>query len=231
MQTLDSLDRDGGRRLYPSLTNPNWLVLRRRREIFRNWIARIESRRLDVLDVGGRIQPYRPLLEGRVRRYISIDLQRTALVTVAARAEQMPLAADQFDLAICTQMLEYTPEPAAVVGEIHRVLKPGGCLLLSVPSMSPRDADVDAWRFLPAALRNMLSGFSAYEIVPEGGSVIGFFRIVNVCLSIFVRYRMLRSIFQNTLCPLLNVAAEVLNFLSGSNNDQFCANYSVWARK
>jgi SAM-dependent methyltransferase len=231
MQTLDSLNRDGRRRLYPSLTNPNWLVLRRRREIFRGWIARIKDRQLDVLDVGGRIQPYRPLLAGRVRRYIAIDLQKTLLVDIAARAEQMPLAADQFDLVICTQMLEYASVPAAVIVEIYRVLKPGGCLFLSVPSISPRDADIDAWRFLPAALRNLLSGFNAYEIVPEGGSVIGFFRSINVCLSIFVRYPMLRSIFQMTLCPLLNLAGEVFNFLSGSDNDQFCPNYSVWARK
>jgi SAM-dependent methyltransferase len=231
MQTADSLNRDGRRRLYPSLTNPNWLVLRRRREIFRGWIARINDRQLDVLDVGGRVQPYRPVLEGCVRRYIAIDLQKTMLVNIAARAEQMPLAANQFDLVICTQMLEYAPEPAAVVDEIHRVLKPGGCLFLSVPSISPQDADHDAWRFLPAALRNLLSGFSTYEIAPEGGSVIGFFRSVNVCLSIFVRYRVLRSMFQLTLCPLLNVAGEIFNFLSGSNNDQFCANYSVWARK
>lgn len=231
MQTLDSLNRDGRRRLYPSLTNPNWLVLRRRREIFRGWVARSEDRQLDVLDVGGRIQPYRPLLAGRVRRYISIDLQKTLLVDIAARAEQMPLAADQFDLVICTQMLEYASAPAAVIVEIHRVLKPGGCLFLSVPSISPRDADIDAWRFLPAALRNLLSGFNAYEIIPEGGSVIGFFRSINVCLSIFVRYPMLRSIFQITLCPLLNLAGEVLNLLSGSDNDQFCPNYSVWARK
>lgn len=230
-ESLDSLNRQGRRRLYPSLTNPNWLVLRRRRKLFRDWLARVEGQPLDVLDVGGRIQPYRPLLGERLRRYVAIDLQRTLLVDLVAQAERIPLPDNRFDLVICTQMLEYAPEPASVVAEIYRVLKPGGHLLLSVPFVSPRDAEVDRWRFLPAALRMLLSKFSSREIVPEGSSIVGLFRGLNVCLSIFARYRILRAIFQMTLCPLVNLGGELLEFLAGSDNDQFTANYSVWARK
>lgn len=230
-ESLDSLIRDGKRRLYPSLTDPNWLVLRRRREIFRRWIATLKSRQLDVLDVGGRLQPYRPLLGDRIRRYIAVDLQKTALVNIVAKGEQIPLADDQFDLVICTQMLEYAPDPAVVLAELHRVLKPGGRLFLSVPSVSPRDADADTWRFLPAALQRLLSRFSAYEILPEGGSLVGFFRSVNVCLCMFAKYRILRWIVRATLCPLLNITGQCLDALAGSDNDQFCANYSAWARK
>ena len=126
METLDTVNREGRERLYPALTNPSWLVLRRRREIFRKWLARVDGRDLDVLDVGGRIQPYRPLLEGRTRRYVAVDLRQTPLVSVVGRGEQIPFAEAQFDLVICTQVLEYIPEPAAVVAEIYRVLKPGG---------------------------------------------------------------------------------------------------------
>ena len=48
-------------RLYPSLTNPSYLVLRSRRLLFSNW-TRTLGNNLTVLDVGGRYQPYRPLL-------------------------------------------------------------------------------------------------------------------------------------------------------------------------
>ena len=231
METLESLNRDGRKRLYPSLTNPNWLVLRRRREIFRKWLTRISGKELDVLDVGGRLQPYRPLLEGRLRRYVAVDLRQTPLVTIVARGEQMPLASDQFDLVICTQVLEFIPEPGAVIAEIHRVLKPGGCLLLSVPAVSPSDGDEDSWRFLQGSVRRLLSIFKDFEIVPEGGSIVGFFRTINVCLNIFVRYPKLRSVYQWTLCPLLNLSAEFFTRIAGSNNDQFAPNYSAWARK
>jgi SAM-dependent methyltransferase len=231
METLDNVNREGRERLNPSLSNPNWLVLRRRREIFRKWLAQVEGRDLNVLDVGGRIQPYRPLLEGRLRRYLAVDLRPTPLVNIVARGEQIPLASAQFDLVICTQVLEYIPEPGAVIAEIHRVLKSGGCLLLSVPAVFPRDSGHECWRFLPASLRRLTAAFRDSEVVPEGGSVVGFFRTINACLNIFVSYPMLRSIFQWTLCPLVNLSGELMTRVAGSDNDQFAANYSVWARK
>jgi len=231
METLDRINHEGRERLYPSLTNPSWLVLRRRREIFQKWLAKISSHQLDVHDLGGRIQPYRPLLEGRFRRYVAVDLRRTPLVDVVARGEQIPLADEQFDLVICTQVLQYLAQPGTVVAEIHRVLKPGGCLLLSVPAACPRDADEECWRFFPAVLRQFLSSFREVEVVPEGSSVVGFFRTINVCFNIFVRYPALRSVFHWTLCPLVNLSGELMEQIAGSDNDQFAANYSAWARK
>jgi len=231
METLEGINREGRERLYPSLTNPSWLVLRRRREIFRKWLSRIDGRQLDVLDVGGRIQPYRPLLESRLRRYVAVDLRPSALVEVVARGEQIPLADEQFDVVICTQVLQYIAQPSSAIAEIHRVLKPGGCLLLSAPAAFPRDAEEECWRFFPVALRQLLSSFSEIETVPEGSSVVGFFRTINVCLNIFVRYPALRSVFHWTLCPLVNLSGELLERIAGSENDQFAPNYSVWARK
>ncbi len=231
MERLEDVEREAKERLYPSLTNPSWPVLRRRRDIFQKWLAQLEPRELDVLDLGGRIQPYRPLLAGSLRRYVAVDLRQTPLVNIVARGEQIPLASDRFDLVICTQVLEYIPEPAVAIAEIHRVLKPGGCLFLSVPAASVRDADEDAWRFLPAAIRQLLAVFSQSEIVPEGGSLLGFFRTVNVCLSIFARYEALRKVYRWTICPMLNLWGEVLEHMASSNNDQFTANYSAWAKK
>ncbi|HME35359.1 MAG TPA: class I SAM-dependent methyltransferase [Candidatus Sulfotelmatobacter sp.] len=231
METLDSVNREGRERLHPSLTNPSWLVLRRRREIFRKWLARADGRDLDVLDVGGRIQPYRPLLEGRIRRYVAVDLRQTPLVNVVGRGEQIPFAEAQFDLVICTQVLEYIPEPAAVIAEIHRVLKPGGFLLLSVPAVFPRDSDHDLWRFLPESLRYLLRSFCDVEIVAEGSSVAGFFRTASVCLVMFTKPALLRRLLRFTLIPWLNITAASLESLCGSSSDQLAANFSAFARK
>jgi SAM-dependent methyltransferase len=231
METLDTVNREGRERLYPSLTNPSWLVLRRRREIFREWLARVDGDELDVLDVGGRIQPYRPLLEGKVRRYVAVDLRRTPLVNVVGRGEQTPFAEGQFNLVICTQVLEYIPEPAAAIAEIHRVLKPGGVLLLSVPAVFPRDSDHDRWRFLPESLRYLLRSFSDVELVAEGSSIAGLFRTVNVCAVMFAKPAFLRTLLQFTLIPLLNITAASLELLSGSSSDELAANFSAFARK
>ncbi len=228
--TLNEVMRQSRERLFPSLTNPNWLVLRERRRIFDRWLAQLPSRELDVLDVGGRLQPYRPLIADRLRRYVAVDLKLTPLVNVLARGEQLPLASDRFDLVICTQMLEYPPQPSLVVDEIYRVLKPGGRFLLSVPSAAPV-AGVESWRMLPTGLRSLLARFQQIEIVPEGSSVAGLFRTVNACFDIFVRYPTARFVYRRSLCPLLNLAGALLENLSGSHNEQFTANYSVLAQK
>src|SRR5262249_22368725 len=104
METLEQVNRESRERLYPSLTNPSWLILRKRREIFRKWFADLDKQSLSVLDIGGRIQPYRSLLQDRLHRYIAIDVTKTPLVSIVACGEEIPLENSQFDLVICSQV-------------------------------------------------------------------------------------------------------------------------------
>jgi SAM-dependent methyltransferase len=221
----------GRERLYPSITNPNWLVLRKRRELFIAWLKNIRSESLSVLDVGGRIQPYRELLGKRCASYFAIDVNLTPLVDVVGQAEHLPFADRQFDLILCTQVLEYIPEPVVVVNEIYRTLKDGGFLLLSAPAVFPRDSENEYWRFLPCALNRLLSSFSSVEVVPEGNSVVGFIRTTNVCLVAFARPAMLGAVLRFSVIPLLNLLGAAAQWFMRSTNDRFSANYSVLARK
>jgi SAM-dependent methyltransferase len=231
VETLQEVSRRGRERLFPSLTDPSWLILRKRRVIFQRWIAGLQIENLSVLDIGGRIQPYRPLLEGRLHNYVALDMRRSPLVSVVARGEQIPLASAQFDLVICTQVLEYTTEPAHLIAEIHRVLRPGACLMLSVPAIFPRDSDHDNWRFMPHSLRILLRSFRDLEIVPEGGSIAGVFRTACVAMTMLARPARLGQILRFTLVPILNLMAFSLEVVVTSSNDQFTANFSAFARK
>jgi len=227
---LEQVQRESRARLHPSLRNPNWLILRRRRKIFEAGLDRLPGSALCVLDIGGRLQPYRPLLEARTKCYVAVDLQRTPLVNVGAAAEALPFRDDQFDLVICTQVFEYLADPGLVVAEIKRVLRKGGVLFLSAPSLSLRDNDKEYWRFLPEGLRHLLREFETVEVTPEGNSLTGFVRTCNVFVVSFIRPRILAPLWQWTFVPLLNIAGCVLEKRAGQN-DQFTANYSVWARK
>lgn len=231
IESLESVRRVGHERLYPSITNPNWLILRRRREIFKSWITRLNGRDLVVLDVGGRIQPYRPLLQDRVGRYFAIDVKKTPLVDVVARGEKIPFADQHFDLVICTQVLEYVLYPDCVISEIYRVLKAGGVILISAPAIAIRDADEECCRLLPFALRNLLKDFSEIEIVPEGTSIVGFFRMVASGLDVLVHNRLFRAAYRWTLCPILNLLGELLDRIFVSRNQQLTSNYAAFARK
>ncbi len=62
-------------------------------------------------------------------RLNSIDLPASRIVK--AYGEQLPFADNSLDFVICLQVLEHVRHPNAVIEEIFRVLKPGGCCYVS----------------------------------------------------------------------------------------------------
>lgn len=228
---LAGIEDAARRRLHPSIADPNWLVLRIRRRLFQRWLRDVDRQAMWVLDVGGRIQPYRVLLGEKCRRYVAIDLVATPVVNIVGSAEDLPLVSDCFDLVLCTQLLEYIADPVRCINEIYRVLKPGGFLLLSVPAVFPRDSEYDRWRFLPPALRTLLHRFSRVDVAPEGNSIVGLIRTINVCFVMFSKPRAVSKALQLTVIPCLNVLGALVEKLSSSTNDQFSANFSVLAQK
>jgi SAM-dependent methyltransferase len=218
-------------RLYPSLTNPSYLVQRRRRQILTEWINRIPGNQLAVLDIGGRYQPYRPLLENRISRYVALDVLGTVLVDVVGKGQQLPFKSATFDLVIATGVFEYLPEPRVAAEEVHRVLKPGGHLIMSVASVYPRVVGEEHWRYLPAGLKFVLAPFGKTEIVPEVASIGGFLRVTASSLSIFAKYDFVRQVLHHTIVPVLNIAGVLLDRPSISTNDQIAGNYCALAQK
>lgn len=47
--------------------------------------------------------------------------------------EGLPVADDSIDIVICSHVLEHLPRPEFTMGELARILKPGGMLLVGVP--------------------------------------------------------------------------------------------------
>ncbi|MEE2708974.1 MAG: class I SAM-dependent methyltransferase [Gemmatimonadota bacterium] len=50
-------------------------------------------------------------------------------------AEYIPFSDDTFDIVICTEALEHLIAPSEALLEIKRILKPGGLMILTVPSL------------------------------------------------------------------------------------------------
>ena len=80
---LEEVQGASEKRLYPPLTDPNWLVLRKRRDLFRNWINNKIGTVPLVLDVGGRLQPCRVLFPEQTH-YLSVDRLGSPLVIFIA---------------------------------------------------------------------------------------------------------------------------------------------------
>jgi SAM-dependent methyltransferase len=228
---MRSLSEIAERRLNPPLSDPSYLLLRARRQVFDAWANALQGHHLTALDVGGRLQPYRSLLAERVDRYIAVDLVRTEFVSVIANGEALPFAPASFDLVIGTQVMEYVADPQRVARQIHSALKPGGILLASFAACAPRFGEDECWRFMPAGIKTLLAPFVTIEIVPELDSLGSLIRTLNVALDACVHFGIARRVYRASLCPILNVMGLTLGKLRLSSNTQFTANYSVRAVK
>lgn len=215
--------------LNPKLNDPNFLVLRERRRILSEWIEDLPQQALRVLDVGGRLQPYRSLLGERAELYVGIDPVFEGMLDVAGFGECLPFAAESFDLVICTQVLNYTSDPARVIAEIHRVLKPGACLFLSVPAIFPRYHD-QRWRFMPDGLSVLLSSFAETEAAPEGYSIAGLFRSINLFFDTFIQGQVARKVIRLIIFPNVNLVGLTFDGFSRGKSE-FTTNYTYRARK
>jgi 2-polyprenyl-3-methyl-5-hydroxy-6-metoxy-1,4-benzoquinol methylase len=84
-----------------------------------------------------------------------------------AHLQWLPTDAAAYDMIICTQVLEHLSEPALVLGQLQRALKPGGALWLSAPLFyAEHEAPHDYFRYTQYGLRHLLenAGFEVIQI-------------------------------------------------------------------
>lgn len=110
-----------------------------------------------VLDYGCADVPYRRFFPATVE-YLAADIPGNPDATVVIADDgTVPVAADSVDTIISTQVLEHVADPALYLAECHRVLRPGGRLLLSTHGAMVYHPDpVDLWRWTCAGLREQV---------------------------------------------------------------------------
>lgn len=85
-----------------------------------------------------------------------------------ASAERMPLPDERFDAVLCQMGLQFMEDPLGALGEMRRVLKEGGRLILNVPGPAPSMFKVFARsmgrHIAPEAAGFALGVFSLHDI-------------------------------------------------------------------
>jgi SAM-dependent methyltransferase len=90
---------------------------------------------------------------------IDIDAGNPAVTVVADLASPDGIPSDTFDCFVCTQTLQFIYDIQAAVRVSHRLLRPDGVLLATVPAVSKVDRhagiDGDFWRFTTGSCRRL----------------------------------------------------------------------------
>ena len=128
-----------------------------------------------VLDAGAGTAPYRPLFAHC--EYVTQDWPGTVHdaargADIVADLHHLPVGAHRFDFVLCTEVLEHVADPARVLTELHRVLRPGGTLLVTVPFVGQlHEEPHDHWRFTCYGLDGLLAdaGFADGDVRPLTG--------------------------------------------------------------
>ncbi len=177
-----------------------------------------------IVDVGGgeRFQkwlaPYKSLFAHA--DYKTLDYSKASGADVVGDIHAIPLPDASVDAVICASVLEHVKDPMKAMGEIQRILRPGGVLFLHVPSTYPYHARKgvypDYWRFFDDTVTLMLEGFSKSEVVKRGGYF--------TALSFFVP-------LQHRARFLLDPLARVLDRVFRTGERTTTAGYYIYASK
>lgn len=134
-----------------------------------------------MIDVGCGSKPYEAEILGntKISRYVgmeyigAVDYFGTAYqnLELCGDAQRLAFCDEAADVILCSEVLEHLPEPLLAISEAHRILKPGGTYIVTVPStfkfhMEPHDYH----RFTKHGLRYQLSsrGFEVLDLRNRG---------------------------------------------------------------
>ncbi len=134
-----------------------------------------------LIDIGCGSKPFRDRLAPCVDEHVGLDHEETfhdkSNIDLWGSAYEIPTENESFDSALCTAVLEHLEEPEAAIRECHRVLKPGGIALYTVPFIwhlheEPRDF----FRYSKYGLAYLFdkAGFELVEIAALSGFWVTF---------------------------------------------------------
>lgn len=128
-----------------ALENTWDLALRRRAQMIFDALALKSTDH--VLDAGGGDGFYSKLLAPHARRVTLLEFDRRAIDSAVRNGvpssdilhgsvTNIPLGSASVDKIVLTEVLEHVPDESLALQEIHRVLRPGGTLVVTVPNVS-----------------------------------------------------------------------------------------------
>jgi ubiquinone/menaquinone biosynthesis C-methylase UbiE len=216
--------------------------------IFKTLKKQIPQMKGKMLDVGCGNSPFEFLVNQNQCEYVGIDIagadnfdyQNSKIVVFDG--ENIPFENESFENIICTEVIEHIPSPEKIISEMHRVLKPNGLAIITLPwSARVHFAPYDFCRYTPYKLKLLFQNFNEVNIQNRGTDINS---IVSKMIVLFfgnllswsIKDLLLipfKTIFLIIFAPILGIAV-VLSHISiwfnwGSANDPL--GYTITIKK
>lgn len=190
----------------------------------------------DILDVGCGQKPYQHLFA--TSKYVGMEVEQEGhsheqeQIDVFYDGRHFPFPAATFDSVITSQVLEHVFTPQEFLGEIYRVLNPGGKLLLTVPFVwDEHEQPYDYARYSSFGLKHLLqqSGFEVVEARKSTNDTRVIFQLINgyIYKKTVTRNHQLNLLSSVLLMAPFNVLGELLGRILPANSDLYLDNIII----
>jgi SAM-dependent methyltransferase len=205
--SADELDAIRRTRRHPRPTQFDYLHVRRLVSDLRAALGQLDGAVTEALDVYCGSRPYEDLLPPGTRSTgLDVEGNPYGIADVVSN-EFLPFADASFDLVTCYEAFHYVEDPGRGVGEIRRVLRPGGMALISVPFVWEYDRTILEHRYTGPELAALFEGWEDVRVVENGGRAVAWATLTGSILESARKRlpRVIRGVF-----PLLYVALNGL---------------------
>ena len=207
------------------LINPSFTF---RRQIYK-FVSSIELSG-SILDVGCGSKPYLHLFK-KNKPYIGVDVyisghdHTTSRVDVYYDGKNLPFEDESFSNVVIFEVLEHVEDVDTMLNEIHRVIKPGGKVVLTIPFLWPEhEMPFDNQRYTSIKLPKVLAmhGLEPLKIVKlcVGSQAIGQL-IIEYIRDCCPRLKPIQYIIQIFVISPITILFLCLSKLLPRNNNFF----------
>lgn len=227
-------------RFFPGLigffVNPNFIVRRKLAQAIARHSGKFHGR---VLDFGCGSKPYRRLFE-HAESYVGVDIEQSGHdhassdIDIFYDGTTLPFGDASFDAAVSFETFEHVPDIDRMLGELARVITPGGLLLVSTPFAFPEhETPFDFRRLTRFGWTRLIEahGFEAVDVRTTGGYVLTLVQLWQTYVKSLARgSRAATTIFN----LVVGVPALAIGFLADAvlpRSDRLYLNIVVLARR
>lgn len=195
-----------------------------------------------LMDFGCGSKPYKSLF--RVEKYIGVDFENPGhphtqeQIDVFYNGKTLPFENNFFDSVFSSEVFEHIFNLDEILKEIHRVIKPGGKMLITCPfSICEHEVPHDFARYSSYAIKYLLekNGFEIIKQYKTGNNVETVYQLwimyVHQHITPYIRkIPILRSVFRFITYTSLNCFALFLSKIFPDRKDLYLNN-AVLCRK